>query len=245
MEVTFTGKTALVSGASKGIGRGIALQLAKCGAKVIALGRNEDDLACLKEEIPSIHTIVVDLSDWSETKQSLNGIEKIDLLVNNAGIAVLSPLGEIEEHDIDQLFSVNFKAVVNLTQIVTQNLINRNVGGSIVNISSKASMRGIREHAVYCATKASVDSFTKVAALELGEHNIRINCVNPTVVMTELGLRIWSDPHVVNEMKAKIPLKRFAEVKEVVDAVMFLLSDKASMITGTCMRVDGGCLAAL
>ncbi|KAK5642914.1 hypothetical protein RI129_009081 [Pyrocoelia pectoralis] len=243
MEIQFNGKTALVSGAGQGIGNAIAKRLAMCGAQVIAVDINKDNLACLKEEIPSIHTIAVDLTDWSETKQSLKDIDKIDLLVNNAGITILSPLGKIEEHDIDKVFSINFKAVVNLTQIVTQNLINRNVGGSIVNISSRASMRGVREHAVYCATKASVDSFTKVAALELGEHNIRINCVNPTVVMTEFGRRVWSDPQVVNELKAKIPLKRFPEVNEVVDAVMFLLSDNASMITGTCMPVDGGSLA--
>ncbi|KAB0793024.1 hypothetical protein PPYR_12644 [Photinus pyralis] len=245
MDIHFNGKTALVSGAGRGIGNAIAKRLALCGAQVTALDINRDNLERLSEEVPSVKTICVDLSNWSETKEALKHVGQIDLLVNNAGIAILEPLADISDGNIDRLFSINFKAVVNLTQIVAQSLQDRNASGSIVNISSQTSMRGLREHAIYSSTKAAVDAFTRVAALELGGQNVRINCVNPTVVMTELGREVWSDQRAAEEMKTKIPLKRFAEVDEVVDAVLFLLSDKANMITGTCLSVDGGCLATL
>lgn len=245
MEISFGGKRALVSGASKGIGRAIALQLSKCGAKVIALGRNKDDLDSLKNEDQDIEIISVDLADWKNTRKTLENIGDVDMLVNNAGFNILEPMINVTEEHIDKLFAVNYKSVINLTQIVTQNLLKRKVGGSIVVLSSQASFKGIHDHAIYCSTKAALDAFVKVCALELGLHNIRVNCVNPTVVLTELGRKGWADPAKAHSMIAKIPLNRFAEVNEVVNAVLFLLSDKASMITGTCLPVDGGCLAAL
>ncbi|KAF2904623.1 hypothetical protein ILUMI_01561 [Ignelater luminosus] len=127
--------------------------------------------------------------------------------------------------------------------MVAEDLIKRKKPGSIVNISSKASMAGLHDHTVYCASKGAVDAFTRAAALELGAHKIRINSVNPTVIMTELGRACWSDPAKTEPLLKKIPLGRFGEVHEVADAVLYLLSDKASLITGTCLPVDGGYLA--
>lgn len=245
MEISFKGKTALVTGATKGIGREIAKQLVKCGADVIATGRTQSDLDSLKEECPSIQTISVDLKDWNATRDALKTIDNIDLLVNNAGVALLEPILDISEANIDQSFAVNLKSMINLTQIVGKSLIQRKVPGSIVNVSSQASMRAIQDHAVYCATKAAVDAFTKVSALEFGPHGIRVNCVNPTVVMTDMGRIGWSDPAKADPFRERIPLKRFAEVSEVVDAVLFLLSDKATMISGSCLPIDGGCLAVV
>lgn len=98
-------------------------------------------------------------------------------------------------------------------------------------------------HTVYCASKGAVDAFTRAAALELGPYNIRVNCVNPTVILTDMGKLGWSDPKVAEPMIQKIPLRRFGEVREVVDAVLYLLSDRSSMVTGTCLPVDGGFLA--
>lgn len=170
-------------------------------------------------------------------------VGSIDLLVNNAGLAILKPLTEATEQDVDQLFDINVKALINVTQIVTKNLLERKVPGSIVNISSQASKVGLLNHTVYCSTKGAVDAYTRAAALELGPHNIRVNCVNPTVIMTDMGKLGWSKPEVAKPMIEKIPLRRFGEVQEVVDAVLYLLSDKSSMITGTCLPVDGGYLA--
>lgn len=104
-------------------------------------------------------------------------------------------------------------------------------------------MAGLLEHPVYCASKGAVDAFTRAAAVELGPYNIRVNSVNPTVILTDMGRLGWSDPNKAGPMLAKIPLKRFGEVSEVFDAVLYLLSDKSSMITGHCLPVDGGFLA--
>ncbi|XP_031352942.1 L-xylulose reductase-like isoform X2 [Photinus pyralis] len=245
MEIQFNGKTALVSGAGKGIGNGIAKRLVMCGAQVIALDVCKESLELLKGEVPSIRIIAVDLSKWSETKQALERIGNIDLLVNNAGIAMWESLADISEDHIDQLFAINFKGVVNLTQIVIENLLKRKVGGSIVNISSIAAVCGSERHGIYSATKAAVDAFMKVVAVEMGPKGIRVNSVQPTLVMTDLGRRAVPNPQSRKSLEAGILLRRFAEVSDVVDAVLFLLSDKASMITGTCLPVDGGTLAAL
>lgn len=134
--------------------------------------------------------------------------------------------------------------MINVTRLIAKNLLKNKAAGSIVNISSQASLIGLLHHSVYCASKGAVDAFTRAAALELGPYNIRVNCVNPTVIMTDMGKLGWSDPKVAVPMLEKIPLKRFGEVNEVVDTVLFLLSDKASLLTGVCLPVDGGYTAA-
>eukprot|EP01137_Pigoraptor_chileana_P019742 Opistho-2@81189 len=116
-------------------------------------------------------------------------------------------------------------------------------GGSIVNISSQASQRPLVNHTAYCASKGALDQLTRVMALELGPHNIRVNCVNPTVVMTDMGRLGWSDPAKAGPMLSRIPLNRFAEVSDVVNATLFLLSDRSGMVHGCMLPVDGGFLA--
>ncbi|KYB25962.1 Dehydrogenase/reductase SDR family protein 7-like [Tribolium castaneum] len=180
MEISFHGKRALVTGASQGIGRDIALQLAKCGAKVIAVARNKELLDELKNENPSIDTLSVDLSDWKATQNTLSNIFPIDLLVNNAGIVILKPVPTFDESDVDRIFDINVKALINVTQMVTRDLLSRKSPGSIVNISSQTAKVGLERHSVYCGTKGAVDAYTRAVALELGPYNIRVNCVNPT-----------------------------------------------------------------
>ncbi|XP_044272503.1 L-xylulose reductase-like [Tribolium madens] len=243
MEISFKGKRALVTGAGAGIGRGIALKLAQCGATVLAVDLSLSSLESLKKEIPSAEIVAVDLSNWKTTSDTLKKLSPIDLLVNNAGVASIDPLVAITEEQYDKLFSVNVKALINVTKTVISDLIARKSPGAIVNISSQASKAALLNHSLYCATKGAVDAFTRAVALEYGPSNIRINCVNPTVVMTDLGKKIWSDPKMGGPMLAKIPLNRFAEIDDVVDCVLFLLSDKSLMITGSCVPVDGGFLA--
>ncbi|XP_047613544.1 L-xylulose reductase isoform X2 [Phacochoerus africanus] len=130
-----------------------------------------------------------------------------------------------------------------LRQVVARGLIARGAPGSIVNVSSQASQRALPNHSVYCSTKGALDMLTKMMALELGPHKIRVNAVNPTVVMTSMGRANWSNPQKAKAMLDRIPLGRFAEVEHVVDAILFLLSDRSSMTTGSTLPVDGGCLA--
>ncbi|XP_050298580.1 L-xylulose reductase-like [Anthonomus grandis grandis] len=244
MSYNFQGKVALVTGATKGIGKEIAIELSKSTAKVIAVARSKQLLDDLQKEHPSIKTVVLDISDWDKTRQVLSTVGPIDLLVNNAGMGWLKPFLKMEEQDFDSVFGVNAKALMNVTQIAIKDMMTRKVPGSIVNLSSQASLVGLLDHSVYCASKGAVDSFTRAAALEFGPHKIRVNAVNPTVIMTDMGKLGWSDPKVSGPMLEKIPLRRFGEISEVVNTVLFLLSDQSSMITGVTLPIDGGYTAA-
>ncbi|XP_068439606.1 L-xylulose reductase isoform X1 [Clinocottus analis] len=249
MDVSFAGKRALVTGAGKGIGRDTALALARCGAKVTAVTRTQADLDSLLQECASIAPVCVDLADWGATEAALQDVGPIDLLVNNAACASLQPFLEVTPDQFDQLFNVNVKAVLHVSQlclcgqIVARGMKARGSGGSIVNVSSQASQCALRDHAVYCATKGALDMLTKVMALELGPHQICVNSVNPTVVMTDMGRLGWSDPEKAKTVLSRIPLGRFAEVEDVVNAILFLLSDQSNMINGVTLPVDGGFLA--
>uniref|UniRef100_F6YFS2 Dicarbonyl/L-xylulose reductase n=1 Tax=Xenopus tropicalis TaxID=8364 RepID=F6YFS2_XENTR len=248
MEINFCGQRALVTGAGKGIGRETVKALRKTGAEVVALSRTFEDLESLAQECPGVQTVCVDLADWSATEKALSSIGPVDLLVNNAAVAVLQPFLAVTEEAFDKKITQGF--AVSLAdysyvfhQIVVHQMIERGVPGAIVNVSSQASQCALQDHSVYCATKGALDMLTKVMTLELGPKKIRVNSVNPTVVMTEMGRIGWSDPQKSEPMLKRIPMGRFAEVEDVVHSILFLLSDKSSMITGSCLPVDGGFLA--
>ncbi|XP_038633729.1 L-xylulose reductase [Scyliorhinus canicula] len=244
MEGTFAHKRALVTGAGKGIGRATAKALLACGAEVIALTRTQSDLDSLVQECPKMLTVCVDITNWEATENALKDIGRIDLLVNNAAVAILQPFLSVTQDAFDKVFDVNVKALLHLSQIIARGMMCRGKGGAIVNISSQASQCALRDHAVYCASKGAVDTLTKVMALELGPHQIRVNAVNPTVVMTAMGRIGWSDPAKAAGMLSRIPLHRFAEVEDVVNTIIFLLSDKSAMINGVTLPVDGGFLSS-
>ena len=236
----FSGKRALVTGAGKGIGRDTAKALVECGAEVIALSRTQSDLDSLKVEVPAIGTLCVDLSDTKSAVKAVHSLGAIHLLVNNAAVAKLDPFMEVSEEAFDLSMNVNVKAVLFISQVVAKGMVERKMGGSIVNISSQASMCALHDHAVYCSSKGALDMLTAVMGLELGKYGIRVNSVHPTVVMTEMGKIGWSDPKKANKMLGGIPMGRFAEVEEVVHAILFLLSDRSAMINCSKLPVDGG-----
>ncbi|XP_043784492.1 L-xylulose reductase [Apis laboriosa] len=243
MNINFVGKRILVTGAGRGIGKDLALRLSKYEGQVIALSKEKNNLDKLCTEDPRIQSICVDLSDWNATRKAVESVLPIDLLVNNAGVAYLNSFFDATPEDFDLTFTVNVKAILNVSQIVAKNMIQRKVGGSIVNISSQASQAALKDHVVYCASKGAVDMLSKTMALELGPYNIRVNTINPTVILTEMGKLGWSDPKKARTMLDKIPLSRFGEVFEVVDAIVYLLSNHSSMINGITLPVDGGFLA--
>ena len=236
----FSGKRALVTGAGKGIGRATAKALVDCGAEVVALSRTEADLVSLKADVPAITTICVDLADIASAVEAVKSLGPIHLLVNNAAAAKLEAFLEVTEEAYDKLMTVNVKAVLFVSQVVAKGMVERGEGGSIVNISSQASICALHNHSVYCASKGALDMLSAVMGLELGAHGVRVNTVNPTVVMTDMGKVGWSDPKKAGDMLSKIPLGKFAEVEDVVNAILFLLSDKSAMINCTKLPVDGG-----
>jgi len=239
----FEGKRALVTGAGQGIGRAVCLALASHGAEVYALSRTQEHLQTLSREAAGIHPIVCDLGDPEATKAALATLGVMDMLVNNAGVAQLQPFLDMETTSFSAIYKINVEAVALVSQLVARKMVDAGRGGAVVNVSSQASLIALDSHAAYCASKAALDALTRSMALELGKHKIRVNAVNPTVVMTEMGRLGWSDPAKAQPMLNRIPLGRFAELEEVVEPILFLLSPGASMITGIALPVDGGATA--
>lgn len=218
-------------------------ELVSVGANVIGVSRSAGPLNDLKEELKgkSFQAIQLDLADWNKTRETLGGLNlKLDGIVNNAGIAIIKPFGELSEDDYDQVMNVNLKACFNVIQSLLPKL---NDGASIVNISSLAGLCAFQGHSVYSASKAGLDALTKNLAVELGPRKIRVNSINPTVILTRMGRKNWSDPVKADPLLQRIPLRRFGEVKEVVDPIVYLLSDSSSFINGTCLPIEGGLLA--
>lgn len=238
----FTGKRALVTGAGKGIGRDVARYLAQSGADVIALSRTQSDLDSLAVEIGcEVHA--VDLADADAARAAAEAAGPVDLLVNNAGITILESFLDTQVESFDRIMAVNVRAAMIVGQVVARGMVARGQGGAIVNVSSQTSTRALPDHTAYCASKGALDQLTRVMALELGPHQIRVNGVGPTVVMTPMGKLAWSDPARSEPMLSQIPLGRFAELEDVSVVVAFLLSDAAAMINGVMLPIDGGFLA--
>jgi NAD(P)-dependent dehydrogenase (short-subunit alcohol dehydrogenase family) len=168
----------------------------------------------------------------------------IDILVNNAGLSYPEKLVDLDIGHWDTTLAVNLRAPAIIAKVIGRQMIAQG-HGAIINISSNACLAGIAEHAAYCASKFGLDGLTKVMAVELGPHNIRVNAVAPTVVLTPMGAQVWGDPKKADPVKAKIPLGRFAYPKEVSSAVLFLASEAASMIHGETLIIDGGVNAKL
>ncbi|KAJ8728117.1 hypothetical protein PYW08_016502 [Mythimna loreyi] len=243
MDKYFKEKRILITGGCQGIGRGIAIELWRQGAHVVVLSNQLENLEKLKKEYPTIEIACVDLLDWDKTRDTVDSLGTFHGLVNSAGVAIIESFFECSPASFDTTMALNVRAILNVSQIVAKKMIDNNINGCIVNISSQASKAALKDHTAYCASKSAVDSLTRVMALELGPHGIRVNTVNPTVVLTDLGRKVWADPAKAQDMLSKIPMGRFAEVQEIVNTVIFLLSDSASMINGVHLPVDGGFLA--
>jgi NAD(P)-dependent dehydrogenase (short-subunit alcohol dehydrogenase family) len=235
----FAGKRALVTGATKGIGRATVVRLVQEGAAVIATGRDEADLATLREET-GCETLALDLGDAAAIRAAVEAMPVVDYLVNNAGIVLLQSFFDTTLEAYEQTMAVNVRAPLLLGQEIARKLVAAGQKGAIVNVSSTASFLGVPDHTAYCTSKGAVDSLTLAMAVELGPHGIRANAVNPTITMTAMGAMAWSDPAKSDPVKRRIPLGRFAEPQEVAAAIVYLLSDDAAMINGVILRVDGG-----
>ena len=248
----FTGQSAIVTGATKGIGRDIALAFAAAGARVAATGRNGEELKSLAKEIEDLGgeclVFAADLADAGECEAMATRfcaeLGVVDILVNNAGLSIPERLLDLDAAHWDTTIAVNLRAPALVTKVVARAMIAAG-GGAVVNVSSNACMAGIEEHAAYCASKFGLEGLTKVMAVELGPHNVRVNAVAPTVVLTPMGNQVWGDPAKAAPLKARIPLGRFALPAEVSAVVLFLASPAAAMVHGETILIDGGVNAKL
>ncbi|CAL8089288.1 unnamed protein product [Orchesella dallaii] len=245
----FKGRRVLVTGGGRGLGLGIVKQFLEAEASVIAIDYDAGLLEKLENDFPSVKTYQVDLSDWETTRNVIQSIGVVHHLVNNAGTGrPPEKFLEVQPNSIDQIFNLNFKSMVNVSQVVSRNMIENKVeSGTIVNVSSISDVIAVGGLAVYSCSKAAVTMLTKCMALELGEYGIRVNCIRPAMVRTEVVGNLAGNQSEVlqNVLKAnsrKI-LNRLTEVSEVGDAVLFLSSSASSMTTGSDVTLDGGLLA--
>lgn len=235
-------KVAIITGGAAGIGFATAQFLSQKNVRVIAADLNPDVDSIVKSIDANFVGISGDITDSSYRQQVVNYvIEKygrIDILVNSAGVALLEKAEDISEAKWDKTIDLNLKATFMMSQIVGRHMIKQGEG-SIVSIASQAGVIALDEHVAYCASKAAVISMTQVLAYEWGRYGVRVNCVSPTIVMTELGRNVWSGEKG-EAMKTQIPANRFAEPDEIAASIAFLCSDGAAMITGSNLMVDGG-----
>ena len=235
----FSGRRALVTGASSGIGRAVAARLAQAGAQMTAIGRNAAALAALHTEA-GCTPLVLDVADAPALERTLASLPAFDLVVNCAGVALLESAIDMQAKSFDAVMAVNARAAALVASRCGKAMIAAGVRGSIVNVSSQAALVALDAHLCYCASKAAMDAITRSLCLEFGPHGIRVNSVNPTVTLTPMAQQAWSDPAKSAGALKNIPLGRFAQVEEVVAPILFLLSDGASMVSGAALPVDGG-----
>ncbi|MCP4790842.1 MAG: SDR family oxidoreductase [Gammaproteobacteria bacterium] len=241
---SLSGKRALVTGASSGIGLACAVALARAGAHVTVAARRlerlSDLVSSLHAEGLSAEALELDVSDIKATATAIAQAADFDILVNSAGLAKHTPALDTSVEDFDQVMDINLRGAYFLTREVAKGLVTAKKPGSLINISSQMAHVGGVDRAVYCASKFAVEGFTKAMAIEWGPQGIRVNTVCPTFVNTELAQQTLSNPERKAWIEEKIKLGRIADVQDIMAAVMYLASDAASMVTGSSLLVDGG-----
>ncbi|MBM7692584.1 NAD(P)-dependent dehydrogenase (short-subunit alcohol dehydrogenase family) [Peribacillus deserti] len=242
------GKTAVVTGAGRGIGRAIAIGFAEAGANVALLARTKTDIEETAEMIESLGQralpIVTDLTDAEQIKRAAAMVhqeeQKIDILVNNAGMNIRSRALDVTEDEWKTIMDTNLKSAFMMSREIGQYMVNAEQGGSIISVSSVAGHVALRTGVVYAATKAAMIQMTKVLAFEWGKHNIRVNSLGPWYFKTPLTEKLLQDQEYVQEILQVTPLNRIGELEELVGPAVFLASDASNYITGQTLFVDGG-----
>ena len=244
---SLAGRTALVTGASRGIGAEICTVFAEAGADIVAVARDTDALGEVADAVRSrgqrCTVLPCDLLDPAAI-ETLAGAARqqvghIDILVNNAGVARVAPALELSLQDWDDTFAVNVRAAFQLSCLLAPAMIERQAG-KIINVSSQAGVIALAEHAAYSASKAAVNGLTRGLMVEWAPHNIQVNTICPTIILTPMGLQVWGDKAKSQPMLDKTPLGRFGEPVEVADLALFLASPASDLINGDSIMIDGG-----
>ena len=233
------GRVALVTGAGRGLGRACALALSGAGAKVIGVSRTEDELASLADGAPGPVEVWVEDATGDALLGRIEALDRLDVLVNNAGTNRPQPFLEVTDEALDGMLNLNVRAAFRIARSAAR-VMTRRGGGSIVNMSSQMGHVGSPRRAVYCMTKHGIEGLTKAMAVELGPHGIRVNTVSPTFIETPLTRPFLEDPKFAEFVMGMIAMKRLGTVDEVAAAVLYLASPASGIVTGTSLRVDGG-----
>lgn len=237
------GMTALVTGAGRGIGRGCAMALAEAGAEVICVSRTRSELDDLVSEIEGLgartRALTCDVSDPEAIEALFAGLDRLDVLVNNAGMSTVHPVTEIPVENLDRMLSVNCRGMVLVAKGAAR-IMEAQGSGVMINLSSTYGKVGRATNSVYAATKHFVEGFTKSIAVELAPKGIRVCAIGPTAIETPMTQERLNDPVYGPDLLSRIPMGRFGRVEDVVGAVVFLASPAAALITGTTIMIDGG-----
>ena len=232
--MSLKGKTALITGATKGLGRGAAEAIAEAGGNIIAIGRNQSELNSLGKKIKKLKvqytSFNCDVNNYDKIKNFITKLKKLDILVNNAGTNIP-----------ENFLNVNTKAVFNIAQLCANQIIKlKRKQGSIINISSIFGLVAGQKRTVYSMTKFGVEGLTKGMALDLAKYNIRVNSVCPNIVLTPRTKKYFNDKKYNKYVKESTPINKVVTISDVATSITFLASEASSMITGTSIVIDGG-----
>ncbi len=240
---SLSGKTALVTGASSGIGLGCAVAVAEAGAHVVCAARGADRLAesvaAMRDAGHSVEALVLDQGDLGAL-EAICAERAFDVVVNSAGMARHGPALEANPEDFDAVQSINLRSAYFLSAYAAKAMIAAGKGGSIVHISSQMGHVGGIDRSVYCATKHGLEGMVKAMAIEWGKQGVRINTICPTFIKTPLTASTFDNPERRAWIEEKIKLGRIGEVEDIMGAVSYLASDASALVTGTSMLIDGG-----
>ena len=246
-KINLKNKTALVTGAGKGIGKACAIALAEAGADLIIISRTQKDLDAVSKIIKKFKSKctshVCDVTNYNQIKNVIAKQKKIDILVNNAGNNIPEHFTKVQKKDMEYIVKLNTVSTFHIAQLCTLKMLEaknrKKIGGSIINMSSQMGHVGAPIRTVYNMTKAGLEGLTRGMAIDLAKDNIRVNTVCPTFVVTPMTKKFLKDKKFKSDTLKKIPMGKFAELSDVATAVAFLASDSSSMITGTSILVDG------
>ncbi|MDH3230545.1 MAG: glucose 1-dehydrogenase [Alphaproteobacteria bacterium] len=237
------GKTALVTGAGRGIGRGTALALAEAGAEVVAWSRTADEIESLVAEIDGAggkaRAQVVDVTDDMRVRQAVDELDRVDILFNNAGTNKPQEFLEVDVESLDTVLDLNIRAAFIVAQAVAARMVDQGEG-AIINMSSTMGHIGGPKRAVYCTTKHAIEGLTKALACELGPKGVRVNAVAPTFIETPMTAPMLANEEFRKFVVGMIPLGKVGLPADVAGAVVFLASPAAAMINGASLLIDGG-----
>lgn len=238
------GKTALITGAGRGIGRAIADVYAQAGARVFLCARSQNEIGEAAAELVAAghqaEAHACDVTDVAAFRALVERLPGIDVFVNNAGVNRPKPQLEVTEEDFDVVAGLNLRAAFFALQSVTRRMVADGRGGSVINMSSQMGHVGCENRSLYCATKWGLEGLTKSVALEMAPHKIRVNTICPTFIETALTKPYFEDPAFLKFCMSKIRLGRLGQVGDITGAALYLASDASSLMTGTSMLLDGG-----
>lgn len=239
------GMSAFVTGAGRGLGASIARGLAAAGADVVVLSRNQAELNALADSIVAsggrAEPVVCDVTDPEAVQEAIDAIDRLDVVVNNAGTNIPANFVDVTPQQLDQMLLLNVRAMFLTAQAATRKMMaNGSKGGSIINISSQMGHVGAAKRTAYCMTKHAVEGLTKSMAVELAPHNIRVNTVAPTFVLTPMTEAFFQEAAFRDWVLQRLPMGRLLPAEDVAAAVCYLASPAAAMVTGTSLKLDGG-----